>query len=183
MSERRAGDDNNRRRQETSLNGGTGKHKSWEKHAWQNCHGPTLLLENMYHRPTPAPRPSLSVSSSFFRPPTIHPRIFPKIGENPATVIPRIHGTLPPPASRISEAAHGITRFLFQIAYSGRYSCYLSALAGFPWISARGSAESSTEPMADGLPCGSDDYSRSCVDFYEYFRCSLAIVVLIGDRV
>ena len=33
------------------LNGGTAGHKSWEKHAWQNCHGPTLLSENMYHLP------------------------------------------------------------------------------------------------------------------------------------
>lgn len=45
--------DNNRRRQETSLNGSTGKHKSWEKHAWQNCHEPALLSENMYHLPPP----------------------------------------------------------------------------------------------------------------------------------
>ncbi len=41
--------DNNRRRQEAPFKrrGGTAGHKSWEKHAWQNCHGPTLRPENM----------------------------------------------------------------------------------------------------------------------------------------
>lgn len=43
------------------LNGGTAGHKSWEKHAWQNCHGPTLRSENM----SPSTSVSPSISSPF----------------------------------------------------------------------------------------------------------------------
>lgn len=43
----RCRDDNNHRRQEALLNGDAVTHKSWEKHAWQNCHDSTLYPENM----------------------------------------------------------------------------------------------------------------------------------------
>lgn len=46
------------------LNGGTAEHKSWEKHAWQNCHGPTLRPENMSPSTSMFPSTSLPFSSS-----------------------------------------------------------------------------------------------------------------------
>lgn len=49
------------------LNGGTAGHKSWEKHAWQNCHGPTLRPENMSPSTSTSPSVSLLFLPSFSR--------------------------------------------------------------------------------------------------------------------
>lgn len=114
------GGDNNRRRQETSLNGGTGGHKSWEKHAWQNCHGPTLLSENMYHLPplplSHIPPPSRRLAPVCSPLPPFCPAFFVLF-----ETAERIVRVLCSPRSaeisrhRIPEAAHGIARFLFKL--------------------------------------------------------------------
>lgn len=157
VSERRAGDDNNRRRQETSLNGGTGKHKSWEKHAWQNCHGPTLLLENMYHRPTPL----LSASLFLFFPPSDHTSAH--FSENrresghrypldPRKFLPR-QVEFPKQRTESRDSFFKLpTPAVIPVI------CLLSRPSNGLFV-VFGTAGSSTEPMADGLPCDLDDYS------------------------